>query len=259
MTSYHDLKAFGVIYLITNLMNNKRYVGQTTKNPLIYYRHRHLRSAERNGSHPLHRAIRKHGTENFSFEIIFVAFDKSSLDLSEMDLIQTYDCIFPNGYNFKKGGTDTTWHPVSRKKLSKSRSEKFLDPEFKKKHSIAVRAAMATSESKAIRSDTTRRAMNDPIIKVRHKAGIDKPESKMKHALGIAASLKRPGFLSARNAAISAASLRGGHRTPEAHERHSAAVRGRRWITDGSSMKRLKSGEILPKGWKFGFLKKAKP
>lgn len=53
------------IYKITNLLNNKCYVGQSRN---IYRRWQSHKYA--NDSYPLHAAMKKYGTENFSFEIL---------------------------------------------------------------------------------------------------------------------------------------------------------------------------------------------
>mgnify|MGYP004621963407 FL=1 len=53
------------IYKITNLLNNKCYVGQSIN---IYRRWRAHRCA--NDAYPLHAAMKKYGVENFSFEIL---------------------------------------------------------------------------------------------------------------------------------------------------------------------------------------------
>lgn len=52
------------IYKITNLLNNKCYIGQSRN---IYRRWQAHRYA--NDSYPLHVAMKKYGMENFSFEI----------------------------------------------------------------------------------------------------------------------------------------------------------------------------------------------
>ena len=53
------------IYKITNLLNNKCYVGQSRN---IYRRWQSHRYA--NDSYPLHAAMKKYGAESFSFEIL---------------------------------------------------------------------------------------------------------------------------------------------------------------------------------------------
>jgi group I intron endonuclease len=65
------------IYIITNSVNNKIYIGCSTN---IHDRwKRHLRDAFNNNckmyKYPLYRSIRKYGKDNFSFEILLETFD----------------------------------------------------------------------------------------------------------------------------------------------------------------------------------------
>ncbi len=105
---------YGVIYLITCKVNGKQYVGQTTaKNPLKYIQG-HFKSAKRGNEKLLYAAIRKHGAENFNFEIIWHCPDKVSLDISEDSFINFFDTIAPNGYNLKGGGSRGKHSDISR-------------------------------------------------------------------------------------------------------------------------------------------------
>lgn len=56
----------GYIYKITNLINNKIYIGQTIRDVQIRWKE-HLRSKD---EAPIHKAIRKYGKEAFKIEII---------------------------------------------------------------------------------------------------------------------------------------------------------------------------------------------
>ena len=63
------------IYCYTNLINNKKYVGQT--NNLERRRKQHIQDSihchkgrEVSYNLPFHAAIRKYGIENFNFEIL---------------------------------------------------------------------------------------------------------------------------------------------------------------------------------------------
>lgn len=94
----------GYIYKITNLINQKSYIGQT-----VYFNER-IKQHQRNSFNPnsidydvpIHRAIRKYGIENFSYEII-EEVDEKLLNNREIYWISYYDTYF-NGYNATLGG-----------------------------------------------------------------------------------------------------------------------------------------------------------
>ncbi len=96
------------IYKITNIQNNKVYIGQTIK-PIEQRFQNHI-SSSLNGRLDSHlaRAIRKYGKENFKIEIIDVAQDQDELSRKEQYWIRYYNSV-ENGYNetdtgFKCGG-----------------------------------------------------------------------------------------------------------------------------------------------------------
>lgn len=92
------------IYQITNLINNKKYVGQSVD---IKKRFReHIFSANHKNSKdanmPIHLAMAKYGTENFNC-VILEECSKEKLDEREIfwiEQLQTYK----NGYNANTGG-----------------------------------------------------------------------------------------------------------------------------------------------------------
>ena len=97
----------GFIYKITNLINNKVYIGQTIQRPLArWYRHcqkSSLSKAEQNMA--IKRAILKYGKNSFKFEVIETinAYSKELLDTKEVYWIAQYDS-YHNGYNCTPGG-----------------------------------------------------------------------------------------------------------------------------------------------------------
>jgi group I intron endonuclease len=83
-----------VIYKISNIINNKLYIGKDCKNNKNYY-----------GSGKLIiLAIKKYGKENFKKEIIEICEDKNILNEREIYWISKLNTITPNGYNISKGG-----------------------------------------------------------------------------------------------------------------------------------------------------------
>lgn len=89
------------IYKITNLINNKIYIGQS-KN--IYRRWYSHRCDYKNKDLPLYNSIRKYGIDNFSFEIIEEC-QINQLSEKEDYWINHYNSYVPNGYNIKKAET----------------------------------------------------------------------------------------------------------------------------------------------------------
>lgn len=83
------------IYKITNLLNNKVYIGKDTKSNKNYY-----------GSGVLiKRAIKKHGLENFKKEILEECETNEELCTKEKYWINHYNSTNLNlGYNISKGG-----------------------------------------------------------------------------------------------------------------------------------------------------------
>lgn len=95
----------GYIYIIENLINNKKYVGQTI-NPEHRWK-RHINDDVKNPSLIIGKAFNKYGIENFTFTVIEECPD-DKMDEREIYWIKTLhtyikdpDC---NGYNMTPGG-----------------------------------------------------------------------------------------------------------------------------------------------------------
>ena len=95
-----------IIYKITNIVNNKVYVGQTVKSVSIR-RSEHVSEAiRRNGDGLLGKAIRKYGKEKFLIEPIDSASSKEELDRKEQEWIVKLNSHVSNGgYNLAIGGS----------------------------------------------------------------------------------------------------------------------------------------------------------
>lgn len=86
------------IYKITNIQNNKCYIGQSIR-PVEQRFNRHLKDAINNklDTH-FSRAIRKYGPDNFIIEEIDTAENQDELNQKEQYWIRYYDSV-KNGYN----------------------------------------------------------------------------------------------------------------------------------------------------------------
>lgn len=88
------------IYVITNLINHKQYVGETIRDPQIRWLE-HQRKSKKVDA-PLYRAIRKYKIENFNFEVLEECSDDSR-SIREQYWIKYLD-TYNQGYNATIGG-----------------------------------------------------------------------------------------------------------------------------------------------------------
>lgn len=89
------------IYKITNLINNKCYIGQSKNIKRRFTAHKSYARLHRD-SYPIHLAISKHGVDNFKFEVLEYA-PLTKLDELEIKYINQFDSI-NSGYNIREGG-----------------------------------------------------------------------------------------------------------------------------------------------------------
>lgn len=89
------------IYKITNIINDKGYVGKTIHSPKKRWKS-HLYYAKSGGPMVISRAIRKHGENNFKFEVIEECLVEE-INSRETYWINYHD-TFHNGYNSSMGG-----------------------------------------------------------------------------------------------------------------------------------------------------------
>jgi group I intron endonuclease len=112
---YHTI-GMGYIYTITNKTDNKTYVGQTVRELDTRWKD-HLK--KRSNCRYLKSAINKYGVENFVFKLVCITFD-NMLDDMEIQYIQKYNCLVPNGYNLRLGGNSGTHNAETKQKISES-------------------------------------------------------------------------------------------------------------------------------------------
>lgn len=86
------------IYLITDLTNGKKYVGQTINTKEQRW------SGHLSGHLYVDNAIRKHGIENTTLETLEYVYEESKLNEKEQYWIKKLDTLIPNGYNILPGG-----------------------------------------------------------------------------------------------------------------------------------------------------------
>lgn len=93
------------IYCITNLINNKRYVGKTTLSIQERFKEHCIDSKKvRCNKRPLYDAMNKYGVENFIIEELEQVEDESILSEREIYWINELQTYGRNGYNATRGG-----------------------------------------------------------------------------------------------------------------------------------------------------------
>ena len=117
-----NLEVYGIIYKITNKINNKCYIGQTTNKygfkgryrqsgdssiERVYKYHIHERERGKSFNDHLLKSIEKYGFEAFEvIEVLDVAFSKEELNTKEIMYINIFNSL-KNGYNMTSGGEGT--------------------------------------------------------------------------------------------------------------------------------------------------------
>ena len=101
----------GIIYCYTNKINGKKYVGQTINPEQRYNAHKSNYQNPNNIEYNslIHRAFRKYGFNNFTYEILVKDIDDINV-LNELEIyyIKKFNCQTPNGYNVEAGGKNST-------------------------------------------------------------------------------------------------------------------------------------------------------
>lgn len=98
------------IYVFTNLLNNKKYVGQTSDPARRLREHKSVSFNPKSDSYDtvFHKALRKYGFDNFTFKVIASAESQDEINELEKEYIQKLDTLAFNGkgYNIEPGGTE---------------------------------------------------------------------------------------------------------------------------------------------------------
>ena len=114
-----------IIYKATNKIDGKCYIGQSAFS-LEKRKGEHLKgSRTTRPRYYIHRAINKYGMDNFTWEVLYECDTQKELDQAELDFIEQYKSLAPNGYNcvmIASGGDTLSMHP-KREQIRKRISE----------------------------------------------------------------------------------------------------------------------------------------
>lgn len=105
----------GYIYKITNILNQKSYIGKTIRDPEIRWNEH--KQDNKHPNLPLQRAFKKYGIDSFSFEII-EEVKEELLDEREKYYIKKFN-TYKQGYNATLGGEGGVTHTLPKEEIEK--------------------------------------------------------------------------------------------------------------------------------------------
>ena len=118
---------YGYIYITTNLINGKQYIGQHRAE---YFDPYYIGSGTN-----LKKAIKKYGRKNFKCDILSICANEDELERQEIFWIAKYNAVnSPLFYNIAHGGNcPGTVSDETKQKISKAHKGKHLSEETKQK------------------------------------------------------------------------------------------------------------------------------
>ena len=132
----------GVIYCLTS-PSGKTYIGQTKRSIEKRLREHSKLST---GCVALNNTIRKYGFNTFKVEILLTA-NNEHLDMYEMNMINIYDSVYPNGYNIRTGGAINSRHCIESCERMRQSKLGIKNPNFGKPRSDEAKLAISNSKS----------------------------------------------------------------------------------------------------------------
>ena len=105
------------IYIITNQVTGKKYIGQTIQENAKMRWYAHLYSAKKGKQHPLYNSMRKHGISNFLWEIVDSANTLDELNTLENIWEKKLTAEGHELYNIRNTGNNKTHSPESIEKM----------------------------------------------------------------------------------------------------------------------------------------------
>lgn len=227
MKAVDPLPGYGTIYLITNKVNGKQYIGQTVQS-LAERRRQHTYHAKVSDG-AINRAMRKYGIDSFVFR------ELSRVDLSggmklinklEADAIVMWDTLVPRGYNLASGGGNSRLHPSTKAKISQSLKGHPVS-EYMRARSREVHTGNQYCKDRPVPPEV--RAKISANLKGRFRDKVFSPETRAR----ISAGLKGRIVSAETRARISASkkgkpsNRKGSTHTPEARAKMSASHKGK--------------------------------
>jgi len=192
----------GCIYLVTNKVNGKRYIGKTMR---LFDKRREEHELGYGCAKLLWRAICKYGKENFEWDVIDDNVEsEEELNKLEIEEIKWFDTRNRNGmgYNQTDGGEGLMGRVYSKEtleKMSKCAKKRFKTTKSRLLHGKLIKKALSNSKVKAKINEFY---SNSKVIIKKTKDAIkswNNPIVRTKIILAIRESVNDPNIIEKRN------------------------------------------------------------
>lgn len=258
---------YGYIYLTTNLINNKKYIGQHKSDifDINYYGSGKL----------LQQAINKEGIENFKCEVLCECFSEEDLNLKEAYYIKLYDAVnssefynlVPGGYGRSIIGTIYITNGECNKKILPEDLDHYLEIGWRrggpKPSSETIEKRRNSNIGKKHKGgENISKSLIGRNLSEQHKAKLSKAKlgktSSTKGRISVIKGDIACKILPEKLEEYLANGFKLGtkkHTNPDSAAKHSAAMKDRTYITDGTQVKHVLNAELakyLAEGWIIG-------
>lgn len=167
------------VYLITNNLNQKRYVGKTNNLQVRWKHHK----CDRRGRSYIGRAIRKYGASNFNFTVLDSYPNEEEAYRGEVSWISHFQSNQSDqGYNLDSGGVGgkRASEETRRKQSLAHKGVPRPSEVIAKLHSPEARRKVAEANQGKVRSESTKRKISEAHLG-RPKSPISVERSAAKH------------------------------------------------------------------------------
>lgn len=159
-------KRYSFVYITTNLINRKQYIGSHSTD--------NLDDGYLGSRRYFLNSVKKYGKENFKIEILEFHNSPEKAFLNEKIWIKEKNTLKPNGYNTSKNGGYTLpeWDEKSRQKLGKSVSESLTGRKLSKKHKESLKKAWEKRRKNPMSDETKNKISKSSKGKIPWNKGI---------------------------------------------------------------------------------------
>lgn len=138
---------YGFIYITTNMVNGRKYIGQKK------FDNKGAWKTYLGSGTSLKQAVKMYGRENFSREIVMIAFSEKGLNLLEIEFIKNHDASESRDYyNISFGGeafaTGTHHSEEARRSISQKLKGRVKSADTRRKLSEAFKGKPLTEDTK---------------------------------------------------------------------------------------------------------------